>query len=89
MFIGSKNGGYKTMIIPLKDMPLNEFISSMVVDFPVDNVPVSADNDNWKEWGSTLVQETSFANNGAPLPHGFKTRLEWEQALFNSMASFS
>ena len=77
------------MMIPTKDTPLNLFIGSMVVDFPLDNVVVSVDNDNWKLWGSNLIQETSFANNGAPSPHGFESRIEWEQALFNSMAAFS
>ena len=77
------------MIIPYKDMPLGEFIGSLVIDFPVDDVLISVTDDNWKSWGSNLVQETSFADNGAPIPHGFETRFEWEQALFNSMASFS
>lgn len=77
------------MIIPSKDMPLSVFISSMVIDFPLDNVAVSATDDDWKSWGRSLVQEASFANNGAPSPDGFETRFEWEQALFNSMASFS
>jgi hypothetical protein len=77
------------MIIPSKNMPLDLFIGSMVIDFPVDNVVNSATIDDWKSWGNSLVQETSFANNGAPSPYGFETRFEWEQALFNSMTSFS
>lgn len=77
------------MIIPSKDMPLDIFIGAMVIDFPLDNVPISAPNDNWKLWGNSLIQGPSFAKNGAPSPNGFETRFEWEQALFNSMASFS
>jgi len=77
------------MIMPSKDMPLSVFANSMVIDFPLDNIVTSVTDDDWKSWGSILIQEASFANNGAPSPYGFETRFEWEQALFNSMASFS
>lgn len=77
------------MMIPTNDTPLNIFVGSMVVDFPVDNVSISISEDNWKLWASFLVQENSFANNGAPNPSGFENKTQWAQAVFHSMASFS
>lgn len=77
------------MIIPTKDMSFNTLIGSMVVDFPKDNIPLSADEDNWKLWASSLLQEDSFSKNGAPNPNAFDDRTQWAQALFYSVASIS
>lgn len=77
------------MMIPTKDTPFNLFIGSLVVDFPIDNVPVSTNEDDWKLLGNSLVQEGSFSDNGAPSPAGFKSKTEWAQAVFYAMASFS
>jgi len=79
------------MMIP-KNTRLDTWASSLVVDFPTDNVPqfypVKNDEKAWKQWASILVQENSFANNGAPGPSAFKNAIEWSQAVFKAMASF-
>lgn len=79
------------MMIP-KDTRLDIWASSLVVDFPTDNipqfVPLTDDEKEWKKWASLLVQENSFQNNGAPGPTVFKNAAEWSQAVFKSMASF-
>lgn len=77
------------MIIPTKDMSLETFISSVVVDFPFDNVCISTRPDDWKSWASSLIQENSFASNGAPIPNDYENMNQWAQAVFYSMASFS
>jgi hypothetical protein len=76
------------MIVPSKDTTFSQFISSMVIDFPYENIPLVTSEENWKSIGSDLVQLATFADNGAPSPYGFEDRTEWEQAVFNSMASF-
>jgi hypothetical protein len=73
------------MIIPTKDTKFSDFVGSIVTDFPKDNIPISKNEDDWKLWGSFLIQENSFAKNGAPSPVGFKNRTQWEQAIFQTM----
>lgn len=77
------------MIIPKNGGSFNEFSSSLIIDFPKDNIPNFRNEKDWREFGNLLVQENSFSKNGAPSPNGFKNRIEWEQALFQSMASYN
>ena len=75
------------MILP-KGITLKNFAASLIIDFPNDNIPILTDEKKWKKWGSLVVQETTFANNGAPGPGRFKDATQWTQALFKTMASF-
>lgn len=75
------------MILP-KNVSFKQFASSLVVDFPNDNIPFLSSDENWREWGDRLVQENSFSNNGAPSTKGFSDKTEWAQALFKTMAAF-
>lgn len=77
------------MMIPTKDTPYDVFIGSLVIDFPKDNIPQSTDIDDWRKSASLLAQENSFSANGTPSPYGFKEKIEWAQAVFYSMSSFS
>lgn len=77
------------MIIPKKGSSFSDFVSSLIIDFPNDNIPSFKNEKDWRKFGDYLVQENSFAKNGAPSPNGFKTRTEWEQAVFQSMSSYS
>jgi hypothetical protein len=64
-------------------------MASLVVDFPHDNISVFKNEEDWKLSASFLSQENSFSKNGAPTPYGFKNRIEWEQAVFQTMASYN
>lgn len=77
------------MIIPSKKTSFSDFVCSVVNDFTKDNIPIFTDEKDWKKFGNFLIQENSFVENGAPSPHGFKTRTEWEQAVYQSMSSYS
>lgn len=77
------------MMTPTKDTTFREFVGSMIIDFPLENIPSESNEDNWKSWGSDLVQLPSFSKNGAPDPNGFEEKIDWYQAVFQSMASFS
>lgn len=80
------------MMIP-KDVDMATWAASLIVDFPHDDIPLylpldKDDKKYWKGWGSSLIQETSFTNNGAPSPGDFTEPLEWAQAVFRSMVNF-
>ncbi len=75
------------MIIP-SGVSLKDFAGSLLIDFPNDNIPILSSDKDWKVWGSLLIQETSFANNGAPGPGLYKSPNDWTKALFKAMASF-
>ena len=77
------------MIIPGKGNSLSDFMASLIIDFPNDNISVFKNDENWKLSACFLSQESSFAKNGVPTPYGFKNRTEWEQAVFQTMASYS
>jgi hypothetical protein len=77
------------VIIPTKGGSFYEFCSSLIIDFPKDNIPILKNDADWRNFGNMLVQENSFAINGAPSPNGFKDRTTWEQAIFQSMASYN
>lgn len=73
-------------------LPVNTTLSlwaaSLVVDFPRDNIPLLGEEEDWKKWGCFLVQENSFASNGAPSPLFYEDKWKWAQAVFNSMSNF-
>lgn len=89
MFTRSKDWRFKTVIIPSKDTTFSQFVGSMIIDFPMENIQSETNENNWKLWGSNLVQLSTFSKNGAPDTSGFENRTDWEQAVFKSMASFS
>jgi hypothetical protein len=74
------------MTLP-KDIPLLLWAASLIVDFPTDNIGILKDESKWREWGNFLVQEVSFANNGAPATHAYSDWQTWAQAVFKCMAS--
>jgi hypothetical protein len=79
------------MTLP-KDIDINTWWASLVVDFPNDDIPflhnpVKEDASSWKQQGSFLIEENTFADNGAALPTGANAQ-EWAQAVFRCMANF-
>jgi len=77
------------MIIPNKNSSFSDFMASLIVDFPNENIPFFKNEEEWKSYASFLSQENSFAKNGVPIPNGFKNRTDWELAFFQSMASYN
>ncbi len=75
------------MIQPIR-IDLNKWASSLVVDFPNDNIPILK-NDDWKTWGNDLIQENSFYVNSAPSTFGYPDWNSWAKAVFYTMANFS
>lgn len=73
------------MTLP-KDIDFMLWWSSLVVDFPMDNIPFLPDESQWKEYGNYLVRENSFSDAGAPGTQTFSDKFEWAQAVFKCMA---
>jgi hypothetical protein len=75
------------MMLPI-NTDLKTWAASLVIDFPADNIPFYGAADDWKKWGTFLIQENSFVNNGAPSPRSFNDWQTWAQAVFKQMANF-
>jgi len=75
------------MMLP-KFAELGTWAASLVIDFPTDNIPFLKHEKDWKEWGNTLVQETSFSNSGAPGTSLYEEWVHWAEAVFKTMANF-
>lgn len=69
------------MIIP-NLTSLKNFSSSLIIDFPDDNIIILDDKNNWKEWGDQLVQSESFIQNSAPGTQNYNNWKDWAQDLF-------
>jgi hypothetical protein len=73
-------------MIWFKDVSLKLWADRLVEDFGRDNVPVLEDEENWQEWGNSLIQERSFAQAGCPETTGFDSVDQWAQAVCGAMA---
>lgn len=74
------------MIIPER-VSLQFWAASLIQDFPLDNIPLLR-GENWREWGDFLIQENSFASEGAPSTKLYKDWKTWADAIFKCMANF-
>lgn len=74
------------MMIPSTD--LSTWAASLIVDFPQENIPLLYNSEDWKSWGNLLIQEATFAENGAPNTVSFKDWQPWAQAVFHAMANY-
>jgi hypothetical protein len=64
---------------------LTDWAASLVVDFPLDNIPFLKDESVWKEWGNTLIRENSFAENGAPGTGDYSSWKPWAVDIYKVM----
>lgn len=74
------------MMLPVHT-DLKTWASSLVIDFPSDNVPLYTPGSDWKVWGNFLIQENSFLANHAPGTSKFNDWNEWAMAVFRQMAN--
>jgi hypothetical protein len=75
------------MMIPL-GTTLSKWAQSLIIDFPLDNIPILQDEKNWKPWGNTVIQGNSFLKNAAPSPKTYKNPNDWAMDVFRAMANF-
>lgn len=72
------------MIIP-EYINLSDWADSLQIDFPDDNVPILIDQNDWKEWGESLIQCNSFELNEVTSPLSFDDWRSWAHAVYFSM----
>lgn len=72
------------MMLPVLTTPL-VWASSLIIDFPEDNIPFLKDDQDWRPWGKFLVQEPSFSRNNAPGTDFFQTWQEWAASVYSVM----
>jgi len=75
------------MVIPIA-IDMKTWWSSLAIDFPNDNIPVLNDKRDWKVTGNFLVQENSFAIQGAPSTFAFNDFEPWAMEVFLTMNNF-
>jgi len=68
---------------------LPHWASSLMIDFPDDNIPYLGNEAEWREWGNLLIQEPSFAQNNAPSPNFFQEWRDWAFALYSVMQDYN
>ncbi len=74
------------MMLPI-NTDLKTWASSLVIDFPVDNIPLYKSDSDWRVWGNFLIQENSFSENHAPGTSMFNDWQEWAMAVFRQLAN--
>lgn len=72
------------MIIP-EYISLKDWSASLIIDFPLDNIPILEDDNNWRLWGNLLIETKSFAINYAPGTQGYPDWKSWAKDLFFTM----
>ena len=75
------------MMIPTK-ADLKTWASSLIVDFPQDNIPILSDENDWERWGSILIGCQSFASNAAPPPRAYGDWRDWAINVYKVMNNF-
>lgn len=75
------------MVIPI-NVDIKDWWDSLAIDFPDDNIPILNDKNDWKTTGNFLVQENSFAIQGAPSTFAFDEFQAWAMEVFNTMNNF-
>lgn len=71
-----------------RNVNIYDWCSSLIIDFPADNVPILLDENEWKQWGNFLIEQKSFAINGAPTTGDYDDWQKWAQNLFAAMSNF-
>ncbi len=76
------------MIMP-DSSSLSTWSSSVITDFPNDNVPILDDEEKWREWGDTISSCQTFATQACPATHNYEDWKSWAQDVYFSMSNFT
>lgn len=74
------------MMLP-RNTDFKGWADSLIVDFPLDNIPAFREGEDWKRFGNVVSGLTSFANNGVPGTSGFSEPMAWAAAVFKQMVN--
>lgn len=74
------------MMIP-DHTDIKTWFSSLLIDFPNDNIPILTDNKNWKSVGNHIIQGGIFATNSCPATDTYDEWLAWAKDFYFCMAN--
>jgi hypothetical protein len=66
---------------------INEWSSSLLVDFANDNLPILTDNKDWKSWGNYVIQADSFSSNACPGTDMYDNWKDWAGEVYFCMTN--
>lgn len=72
------------MMIP-EMTDLKTWASSLLIDFPTDDIPFLNNDENWKEWGDQLSRCTTFMENNSPGTQYYSEWKSWAHRVFSCM----
>lgn len=64
---------------------LQTWASSLIIDFPTDDIPILKNENEWKLWGDMLSQCTTFLENNSPGTQSYTDWKKWAQRVFFCM----
>lgn len=71
------------MIIPI-GIGLTDWAASLLIDYPDDNLPILYTEEEWKDWGDTVIGAPSFDRLNAPPPGLYDNWHDWAMALYQA-----
>jgi hypothetical protein len=76
------------MIIP-KYISFHNWAASLQIDYPFDTIPIvplTTSEEEWKNWGGSLVSSQSFSKRNVQGPSDEKTWQEWAYKVYQIMS---
>ena len=73
------------MICPSPFHTWEQWSSSLVVDFPDEEIPSNTEEENWKSFAAFVCSLNNFSAKGAPPPLLTDDWREWGKNLFRIM----
>lgn len=65
-----------------------DWAHSLIIDFPGDDIPTLTDENEWQLWGNLLVEQDSFAIDGAPSTFAYEDKWQWARDIYSAMTNF-
>lgn len=73
------------MIYP-SNMTFLDWADSLIIDFPLDQIPVLYRVEEWKPWGNQVILCDSFMEAAAPSTEEYDDKWEWAEDVYYAMA---
>ncbi len=71
------------MIIPV-GISLLDWAASLLIDFPNDNIPILYNEEEWKDWGDSVIFGPTFSSLNAPSTKFYDNWQDWAFALYQT-----
>lgn len=71
------------------NIDLEDWAASLIIDFPVDQIPILYQKGDWKEWGNQVILCDTFYQAGAPGTLDYIDWLSWAQDVYLAMLDYA